>query len=163
MLLVVLSTNNNRKDIWVVSVDSCFLDPAVQSAWKVVSSNRHGLTYTLTPCGIGKALTVSLSVINQSIYDVVMSYMWLPILNALVMQFMNEGNLDSSAVYDGSNVRISAEVSFHKAAIHSSNETCWSGLGKNHWSKCDLFLVLLMLLLNLVVMKRLRNMFLLVF
>lgn len=56
-----------------------------------------------------------------------MSYMWLqnklPILNALVMQFMKEGNLDSSAVYDGSNVRISAEVSFHKAAIHSSNET----------------------------------------
>jgi len=48
----------------------------------------------LTPCGIGKALTVALSVINQSIYDVVMSYMWLqnklPILNALVMQFMNE-------------------------------------------------------------------------
>lgn len=36
----------------------------------------------------------------------------LPILNALVMQFMNEVNLNSSAVY----LRISA-------AIHLSNET----------------------------------------
>lgn len=71
MLLIVLPANNNQKDIWVVSEDSCFLDLAVQSAKKEGGSNRHCLTYTLTPCGIGKSFTVSLSVDNQSICDVV--------------------------------------------------------------------------------------------
>lgn len=36
---------------------------------------------------------------------------------------MNEGNSDTSAVYDGGGDRISAEVSFYKAGIDSSNET----------------------------------------